>query len=82
MSDTPNCFIKKSPAERPEILGQGLQKHRARPSLGQEKGFYHNELDDRAAVVHESTTDRDWQLEGHLLWVSSTFYSTIEDEPE
>jgi hypothetical protein len=82
MSDTPNGFVKKLPAERPEILGQALQNHRARPSLGQEKGFYPNELDDHAAVLNKSTTDRDSERAAHLLWVSPTFYSALEGEPE
>jgi hypothetical protein len=74
MSDTPNGFIKESPAERPEILGQALQNHRARPSRGQEKGFYHKGLDHHAAVLNESTTGRDWQPAGHLLWDPATFF--------
>jgi hypothetical protein len=39
-------------------IGPSLANDRARPSLRQEKGFYHNELDDHAALLNEATTDR------------------------
>jgi hypothetical protein len=74
MSDTPNGFIKESRPSGPKYWAKPCKNHRARSSRGQEKGFYHNELDDRAAILNKSTTGRDLQSAGHLLWDASTFF--------
>jgi hypothetical protein len=58
MSDTPNGFVKNHRPSDPKYWAKPCKNHRARPSLRQEKGFYHNELDDYSALLNEPTTDR------------------------